>query len=131
MIEQIKIFETNTIAVEFDESITDTDVKLWQKFFEQKLDEGFHTVNVLLKIKDMSILTHTSLKALADEVIWGFRYVSKFGRVAVVAESETLKKVASLKVDILHLANKNIEEKNFKPEELDEAFYWVNGDSSQ
>ena len=55
MIEQVKIFKGNALAIEVIDGFTETDEKLAQKFFKEKIDEGHEYVNVLVKLDEMKI----------------------------------------------------------------------------
>ena len=65
MIEQLETFKGNTLAFEVIDGFTETDEKLAQKFFNEKLDMGFASVNVLVKLDEMKI-SKTSSKAFME-----------------------------------------------------------------
>lgn len=55
MIEQMKTFKGNTLAVEVINGFTETDEKICQKFFLEKLDKGHDQVHVLVKLDELKI----------------------------------------------------------------------------
>ena len=67
MLEQIKTFDSNTVAFEIIDSFTETDEKLAQKLFKEKLDSGFQTVNILVKI-DQYKISQTEAKAFFEDL---------------------------------------------------------------
>jgi hypothetical protein len=90
MIEQIKVFDENAIAIEAIELFTATDAKLLHKFFEAKLNKGFTHVNVLVKLDEIKI-SQISTKAFFEHMIWVIRNLKNVGNLAIVAHSNILK----------------------------------------
>ncbi|MFL0352469.1 hypothetical protein [Xanthomarina sp. GH4-25] len=78
MIEHLKTFETNTLAFEVIENFSETDEKLAQKFFKEKLDKGFNTVNVLVKIDEYK-MSNTQAKAFFEDIIFILRHYKNLG----------------------------------------------------
>ncbi|MCL2290974.1 MAG: STAS/SEC14 domain-containing protein [Bacteroidetes bacterium] len=125
MLTQIKTFKGNALAVELTDTFTKADAQLMMQLFEEKLNEGNEHVNLLLKVKDLSILKHTEFKALMEGEVWGFKHFSKIGRCAVVAQSDIIKDAVKLENKALHLANAAFEEKYFETAQLDEALRFI------
>ncbi|WP_066221263.1 STAS/SEC14 domain-containing protein [Formosa haliotis] len=90
MIEQIKTFDSNVLAFDVIDSFTETDEKLAQKLFNEKLDSGFKTVNVLVKIDEYKI-SQTEAKAFFEDIIFLIRKFKNLGNLAIVGHSKILK----------------------------------------
>jgi len=124
MIEQIKTFEGNVLAIEVIDGFTETDEKLCQKFFEEKMEQGFDTVNVLVKLDEMK-LSHTSTKAFMEDTIWALRNYKKLGHLAIVAHSKILKALVPLDNLFFQRASKGRLERYFDVSQMDEATAFV------
>ena len=125
MLNKIKTFRGNAIAWELTGTFTEADEQLMVQLFEEKLNEGCEYVNLLLKVKDLSVMRHIDLKALMEGEIWGFKHFGKIGRCAVVAQSDIIKNVVKAENKVLHLANAAFEEKYFETAQLDEALKFI------
>ena len=125
MLNQIKTFEGNALALELLDTFTEADAKLIKQLFEEKLDKGYKTVNLLIKVKDMSVLKHMDLKGFLEGEIWGIKHLSNIGRCAVVAHSDLIKSVVTFENKILHLANSALDEKYFDTDQLGEALKFI------
>lgn len=128
MLNQIKKFKGNAIALELTGTFTEEDLKLFELLFDEKLNSGSKTVNILFKIEDMSRFKHTDLKALFCGEVWGFKHFYKIGRCAVVAHSDFIKYAVEMECKPLHLISKALEERYFDEEHLDEALQFINPD---
>ena len=128
MITQIKVFKKNALALALDETFTETDVVEIEQLFEEKFNAGYEHVNLLLKVKDMTILKRTDFKTFIHGEAWGFKHFSKLGRCAVVAHSDFIKAVVTVEGKVLHLANAAFEEKYFDLDQLDEALSFIDTD---
>ncbi|HMU46926.1 MAG TPA: STAS/SEC14 domain-containing protein [Chitinophagaceae bacterium] len=124
MIQQLKTSPKNVLAIEVIDGFTQTDEKLCQKFFQEKLDHGFDKVNVLVKLDEMKI-SKSSIKAFFEDTVWLLRNYTKMGHLAIVAHSGVLK--ALVPVDNLFFArsSKGREERYFDISKLDKAFEFV------
>jgi len=125
MLNQIKIFRGNALALELTETFTEADAGLIKQLFEEKLKAGAGHVNLLIKVKDMSVLKHMDLKAFLEGEIWGLKRFGKIGRCAVVAHSDWIRNVVKVENKVLHLVNGAFEEKYFDTEELEEALKFI------
>jgi hypothetical protein len=125
MLTQIKTFKGNALAMELTDTFTEADAQLMAQLFEEKLNEGSEYINLLLKVKDLSVLRHMELKALMEGEVWGFKHFGKIGRCAVVAQSDIIKDVVKVENKALHLANAAFEEKYFETAQLDEALRFI------
>lgn len=127
MLTQLKIFEGNILALELTETFTEADAASIKQLFEEKLANGAQHVNLLIKVKDMSVMRHMDWRAFLDGEIWGFKHFSKIGRCAVVAHSDFIKAAVKIESKILHLASSALDERYFDTEQLDEAMAFVVG----
>ena len=127
MVKQIKIFEGNSIALELTDSFIMSDALLIELLFEEKLSAGHKHVNLLIKVKDMSIFRNMEFKAFWEGEIWGIKHFGKIGRCAVVAHSDFIKAVVKIENKVLRLFNHSLEEKYFDTEQLDEALKFIEG----
>ncbi len=124
MIEQIKTFKGNTIAVEAIDSFTETDVKLIHKFFEKKLHEGFEHINVLIKLDEIKI-NQINTKAFFEHMIWVIRNLKNVGNLAIVAHSSILKSMIPIDNIFFERLKKGFEERYFDVSHLDKALDFV------
>jgi hypothetical protein len=125
MLTQIKQFNGNALALELTETWTKEDQQFMAQLFEEKLNEGYEHINLLFKIKDMSIFKHIDLEAFMEGEIWGCKHFEKIGKCAVVANSNFIKDVIKAEGKALHLVNKSLEERYFYAEQLEEALEFV------
>lgn len=124
MIEQIKLFDGNTIALEVIDGFTETDEKLAQKLFQEKLDQGFTQIHVLIKLDEMKI-NHSSIKAFFEDAIWGLRNYAKLGHLAIVAHSNVLKALVPIDNLFFQRAAKGRYEMYFDASNMDDAWTFV------
>lgn len=125
MLEQIKTFDNNVLAIEVIDSFTETDEKICQKFFNEKLEKGFNQVNVLVKLDEMKI-SHIQTKAFMEDVIWALRNYKNIGHIAIVAHSNILKALVPIDNLFFQRAKEGRMERYFDVSQLDEAFAFVN-----
>jgi hypothetical protein len=125
MLEQIKTFDNNVLAVEVIDDFTETDEKLCQKFFEEKIDQGFESINVLVKMDEMKI-SKKSIKAFFEDIIWIIRNYKKLGHLAIVAHSKVLKAFVPIDNLFFERASKGRLERYFDISQMDEAMDFVN-----
>lgn len=125
MINQIKKFEKNALALEILETFTKADALLIEQLFEEKLNEGYKHVNILIKVKDMSVLKDMDLKGFLQGELWGIKHFEKIGRCAVVSHSGFMESVVNIENKVLHLFNAALEEKYFDQTQLDEALTFI------
>jgi hypothetical protein len=125
MLKQIKTFKGNALALELEETFTEADAMSVIQLFEEKLNEGYEHINMLIKVKDLSILKHMDMKAFFKGEIWGFRHFRKIGRCAVVAHSDLMESVVKIENKVLHLFNSSLEERYFDTAQLDEALKFI------
>ncbi len=125
MVEQLKVSDNNVLSLEAYGGFTEVDEKYCQKLFNQKLELGFETVNILIKIDELKV-SQSSIKALLEDMVWALRNYTQMGKLAIVANSSIIKHLVS--VDNLFFANKEKgrEERYFDISEIKEAFEFVN-----
>ena len=127
MLEQLETFENNVLAIEVIGSFTETDEKICQKFFQEKLDKGFKSVNVLVKLDEMKV-DHTSIKAFMEDFIWVLRNYKYMGHFAVVAHSKVMKALVPIDNLFFERASKGRLERYFDVSQMDEAMEFVKSD---
>lgn len=125
MIEQLKTSKGNVLAIEVIDGFTETDEKLCQKFFQQKLDEGFNQVNVLVKLDELKV-SHSSVRAFMEDSIWALRNYKNIGHLAIVAHSKVLKALVPIDNLFFERASKGRLERYFDISQIEEAFAFVN-----
>ncbi|HSD13035.1 MAG TPA: STAS/SEC14 domain-containing protein [Flavobacterium sp.] len=125
MIIQIQKFEKNAIALELFETFTEADALLIEHLFEEKLNQGYEHVNILIQVKDMSVLKHMDLKGFIEGELWGIRHINKLGRCAVVSHSDIMASIIKVENKVLHFFNDALEEKYFDHSQLDEALKFI------
>ncbi|MBM9520257.1 STAS/SEC14 domain-containing protein [Desulforhopalus vacuolatus] len=72
------------------ERFDNNDLKLVQKWFEEKLAGGCSQVNILAKL-DMAKVRQTEVNAFFENNLYSLRYISDLGHIAVVAHSKFIK----------------------------------------
>jgi len=125
MIEQLKTFPDNVLAIEVIDGFTETDEKLCQKWIEAKREAGAAQVNVLVKLDEMK-LSATSVKAFFEDMLWALRNYTHLGHLAIVAHSKVLKALVPVDNLFFHRASKGRLERYFDVSQLDEAIAFVN-----
>ena len=126
MIEQLATTSENVLALEVIDGFTQTDEKLCQKLFQQKLDQGYDQVNVLVKLNEMKI-SHSSVKAFMEDMVWLLRHYKKLGHLAIVAHSKILKALVPIDNLFFERASKGRQERYFDISQIDEAVEFVAG----
>ena len=125
MIEQLKIFDNNTLAVEVVNGFTEADEKLGAKLIQNKLNEGYDHVNILIKV-DEAELSESDIKALFEESKFLLNNVQHLKRIAVVGDSKWLKSLVPVDRFFFKQMNHSGEEKYFETSQLNEALAFVN-----
>ena len=108
MINQIKEFKENAIALELLDNFTETDALFIEQLFQKKLNQGYK-----------------ELKGFFESELWGFKHFGKIGRCAVVSHSKFMKSIVNVENNILRLFNSALEEKYFDETELDDALKFI------
>jgi hypothetical protein len=124
MIEKLKTFKGNSLALEVIGGFTETDEKLAQKFFKEKIDEGYEHVNVLVKLDEMKI-SQSNTKAFMEDTIWLLRNYEQIGNIAIVAHSKILKALVPIDNFFFERLQKGYQERYFDISQLDEAFKFI------
>jgi hypothetical protein len=125
MLTQIRTFKGNALALELTDTWTGEDQHFMAQLFEEKLNKGYHHVNLLFKVKDMSVFKHMDLKAFMEGEIWACKHFRQIGKCAVVSHSDFIRDVIKVEGKALHLVNKALEERYFEMTHLDEALKFV------
>ena len=128
MINQIQKFSKNAIAIELFESFTAEDARQIEQLFEEKLSQGYEHINILIQVKDLSILKHMDLKGFFQDELWGIKHFNKIGRCAVVSHSRIMESVVKIESKVLHFLNSALEERYFDVAQINEALSFINPD---
>lgn len=125
MIEQLKIFDTNILAIEVIDGFTETDEKLARKLFNQKIASGFDKVNLLIKFDEYKVVK-TEFKAFFEDLTFVIKKFDNLGHVAYVGHSKLMEVLVS--VDNIFFKNKKEgrEERYFDISEIDKAYQFIN-----
>ena len=124
MVEKIKSYDENILALEVIDGFTETDEKICQKWFNEKIDKGFDQVNILVKLDEMKV-GKSSIKAFMEDFIWVMRNYKKMGHLAIVAHSGTLKALVPIDNLFFKRASKGRYERYFDISQMEEAFAFV------
>ena len=124
MIEQLRTYETNALAIEVIDGFTETDEKLCQKWFAGKMEEGFKKVHVLVKLDELKI-GKSSTKAFFEDMVWVLRNYKDIGNIAIVAHSNILKALVPIDNIFFSRLSKGYEERYFDISQLKAAFDFI------
>lgn len=124
MIEKMMHSENNILAIEVIDGFTETDEKLAQKFFNEKVQEGYQHVHVLIKLDEMK-LSHSSTKAFMEDMIWVLRNYKHMGNLAIVAHSNILKALVPIDNFFFERLQRGFEERYFDKSQLKEAMAFL------
>lgn len=125
MVNQIKTFPGHALALELGDSFTEADADAISQLFEEKLNMGADEVNMLILVKDISILKHISLKGFFKGEIWGMKYFGRIGHCAIVAHSGIIENIVKIEGKILRLFSHALEERYFDISQMDEAMAFI------
>ena len=128
MVEQLKTFDNNVIALEVIGGFTMTDEKYAQKLFYEKLDQGFKQVNILVKLDEMKV-SKTEIKVFFEDFLFIMRNYKKMGHLAIVAHSNILKILIPIDNLFFERASKGRLERYFDVSQMEEAMEFVNPNS--
>lgn len=125
MVHQIKEFKDNALALALQGPFTEADAQLIEQLFEEKLTMGYEHVNILIQVKDLSVMKDMNLKAFFEGELWGVKHFGKIGRCAVVAHSDMMKTIVKVESKVLRFFSAALEERYFDEKELDEAIQFI------
>lgn len=126
MLEQLKTFENNVLAVEVIDSFTEADEKFCQKLCEKKREQGFEQINVLVKLDEMKI-SKVSIKSFFEDIVWLLRNYKHLGHLAIVAHSNVVKALVPVDNLFFQRASKGRHERYFDISQMEEALEFVHG----
>ena len=124
MIEQIQKFDHNCLAIEVIGEFTTADERICQKWFQEKMDQGYDQVNILVKLDEAKVKA-ASLKAFMEDSIWALRHYSEIGHMAIVAHSKILKALVPIDNLFFERASKGRKEQYFDRSQMDEALDFI------
>lgn len=125
MVNQLQKFNGNAIALELLGAFTEADALFIEQLFEEKLNDGHVHVNILIKVKDLSVMKNMKLKGFFEGELWAVKHFGKIGRCAVVSHSGLMEAFVKVENKILHLFNPELEEKYFDEKELEAALQFI------
>jgi len=125
MIEQIEKFDNNVLSIEVIDGFTKTDEKFCQTLFNEKIEQGFEQINVLLKLDGLK-LSNSSINALFKDSLWSLRNYKKLEHLAIVAHSKVLKTLVPLDNVFFSRGSKRRQERYFDVSQLEQAKTFVN-----
>lgn len=124
MINQLKDFKGNALALEIVDEFTEADELFCQQLFNEKLNQGFEQVHVLIKLDELK-LSGISAKAFMEDAIWALRNYKKMGHLAVVAHSKIMKALVPIDNLFFKRASENRLEKYFDISQIEEAMAFI------
>lgn len=124
MIEQLKTFDDNRLAFMVIDSFTETDVKFAQKIFQEKLDQGFEPIHILIQLDELKI-SHIQTKAFFEDTIFVLRNFQNLGHLAIVAHSNIIKALVPIDNLFFQRASKGRLEKYFDVSQIEEAYAFI------
>ena len=124
MIEQIKIFDNNVLALTVIDGFTQTDVKYCQKLFDEKIEKGFEKINLLVKLDELKI-SHSKTKAFFEEIVIILRNYRSLKNLAIVGHSNILKSFVPIDNFFFSRLSKGSEERYFDISQMEEALAFV------
>ncbi len=124
MLEQIKTYKGNTLAFDIIEKFDATDEKLFQKFFQEKLDKGYKHVNVLCNLDELK-LDKVQQKAFWEDALWAIRNYKNIGNIAIISHSNILKALVPIDALFFERINKGFQERYFDVSQKEEAFQFI------
>ncbi len=124
MIGQFKTYKTGILAVEVIERFDNNDLKLVQKWFEEKLAGGCSQVNLLVKL-DMAKVRQTEVNAFFENILYSLRHISDLGHIAVVAHSKFIKTLVPVDNFFFERSSQGRLERYFDVSQLEEALAFV------
>ena len=124
MLEQLKTYKTNVLALEAIDAFTETDEQYARKLFNQKLEEGHNQVNILVKFDEAKI-SKTHIKTFFEDSLFTLRNYKHLGHLALVAHSKVMKALTPIDNVFFERASKGRHERYFDVSQIAEAYAFV------
>ncbi len=124
MIERLNTEKDYVLALEITDKYVPEDEKQFAKWFDEKLAEGHHQVNILCKIDKLPI-AHVSCKAFMEEGLYGLRHIRNCGHIAIVGHSKLEKFMIALDGMVFNRAKKGRIERYFDIDDIEAAWEFV------
>ncbi len=102
-----------------------TDEKYCQKLFNEKLEQGFDQVNLLIKLDELKV-SQSEIKAFFEDMLFIMRNYKKMGHLAIVAHSNILKILIPIDNLFFERASKGRLERYFDVSQINDAMDFVN-----
>lgn len=126
MIIQLENSGGNVLAVEIVDGYTESDEKLFQKLFQERINEGHEHINILVKLDELKI-SNVNTKAFFKDILFDIRNYKKMGNIAIVAQSGVIKALVPIDNFFFKLANKGFQERYFDVSKMEDAKAFVHG----
>lgn len=130
MIHQIHTSNANVLAIEIIEGYTEKDEHLLESLFNEKLDQGYDRISLLVKLDELKI-SHLSIKAFMEDIIWQLRNFKKMGHLAIVAHSKIIKAWIPIDKIFFERASKGRLEQYFDVSQMEDAMAFVLADKGK
>lgn len=124
MVEQLKTYDSNVLALEAIDAFTETDEQYIRKLFNEKRERGYDTINILIKFDEAKI-SKTSIKIFFEDIAFTLRNYTHLGHLALVAHSNVMKALVPIDNIFFQRASKGKYERYFDVSQLEEAFAFV------
>ncbi|MGJ5642602.1 STAS/SEC14 domain-containing protein [Formosa sp. S-31] len=124
MLEQLKTFSDNSLAIEVIDGFSETDESLCQKWFNEKTDQGHSHVNMLIKLDEIK-LSKSSTKAFFEDTVFTLRHLKSMGNLAIVGHSNILKALVPIDNFFFTRMSNGFEERYFDKSQLNKALQFI------
>lgn len=141
MIKTLRNYDGNTIALEVIGGVQLADIDTLAEEFNNKLQQGYTQVNILITLHQLSV-RQTNMLAVLQERVWGIQQHKKMRHIAIVGRQPKIPKYlvwakkpltwanwlqASVYVEavLIHWLNPSAQEYYFDITELDKAMAFV------
>lgn len=125
MVQQLKTFDDNRLALEIIDGYTEADESLCEKLFKEKAEAGKKPINILIKLDEMKV-SNSDIKAFFEDGIYVIRRFTDMGHIAVVAHSKVLKALVPIDNLFFERSSKGRHERYFDISQIEEAYNFIN-----
>ena len=125
MITKLDAQKDYVLALEIANEYVHDDVEQCKKWFDEKFNEGFDVVNLLIKV-DKLPLSHISCRAFWEDGAYSLRHIKNIGHLAFVGHSKLDKILVGMDGAIFNRMSKGLKEHYFDVDDMDKAWAFVN-----